>query len=280
MNTEVTVADAGAVAARVVSSPLDLAPVDFQNALDRRSKNRVALVNWVRASLVEGVDFGRIHTLARKPRGNGRPYCDDRACTYQKNPWHYSKECLFKAGAEKICGMLGVTPTFPTLQEYERAALEGRPIARVVLRCVLLDPSTRQVAEGVGARAVEFDDWNKALKMSEKSAMIDATLRFGGLSEVFTQDIEDMREGVESADDAPSTDASGDGGERRAEPAPARNSSGVRATGPQVNLLRTRLDRAGIPERALLDQFAIGDLEEMPKAQVNAALAWIDQHAP
>lgn len=280
MNTEVTVADAGAVAPRIVSSPLDLAPVEFQNALDRRSKNRVALVTWVRASLVEGVDFGRIHTLARKPRGNGRPYCDDRACTPQKNPWHYSKECLFKPGAEKICGMLGVTPTFPTLGEYERAALEGRPISRVVLRCVLLDPSMRQVAEGVGARAVEFDDWNKALKMSEKSAMIDATLRFGGLSEVFTQDIEDMREGVESGDDTPATDPGGDG-ERRGEPAPPRNTSGVRATGPQVNLLRTRLDRAGIPERALLDHFGITDyLEEIPKAQVNAALAWIDQHAP
>ena len=50
------------------------------------------------------------------------------------------------------------------------------------------------VADGVGARIIAQDngDINKALKMAEKSAHIDATLRMAGLSEVFTQDIEDM----------------------------------------------------------------------------------------
>jgi hypothetical protein len=49
------------------------------------------------------------------------------------------------------------------------------------------------VAEGVGARSLaqDYGDVNKALKMAEKSAHIDATLRLAGLSEVFTQDIED-----------------------------------------------------------------------------------------
>jgi hypothetical protein len=271
VNTEVATTEGGALASRLVSSPLDLPHADFQSALDRRSRNRVALVTWVRNSLVEGVDFGRIHTLSRKPRGNGRPYCDDRACTYDRKPSHYSKECLFKPGAEKICGMLGVTPTFPSLTDYERASLEDRPINRVVLRCMLVDGSGRPVAEGVGAHPVEFGDWNKALKMAEKSAMIDATLRYAGLSEVFTQDIEDMREGaVDATDDAPSNV-----GERRAESSSARNQSGAPATAPQVNLLRSKLDRAGIPERSLLEHFAIPTLEELPKAQVNAALAWI-----
>ena len=35
-------------------------------------------------------------------------------------------------------------------------------------------------------------DINKSLKMAEKSAHIDATLRIAGLSEIFTQDLEDM----------------------------------------------------------------------------------------
>jgi hypothetical protein len=49
------------------------------------------------------------------------------------------------------------------------------------------------VAEGVGARNLnqDYGDFNKALKMAEKSAHIDATLRLAGLSEVFTQDLED-----------------------------------------------------------------------------------------
>ena len=33
---------------------------------------------------------------------------------------------------------------------------------------------------------------NKALKMAKKSAMIDATLQMGGLSELFTLDLEDL----------------------------------------------------------------------------------------
>ena len=50
-------------------------------------------------------------------------------------------------------------------------------------------------AEGTGARTVDKQDRgdiNKSLKMAEKSAHIDATLRVAGLSELFTQDIEDM----------------------------------------------------------------------------------------
>ena len=58
------------------------------------------------------------------------------------------------------------------------------------------DPA-RLVADGVGARSLKQDygDINKSLKMAEKSAHIDATLRMAGLSEVFTQDIEDMIHG-------------------------------------------------------------------------------------
>jgi hypothetical protein len=37
----------------------------------------------------------------------------------------------------------------------------------------------------------DFCDPNKAFKMAEKSALIDATLRLAGLSEMFTQDLED-----------------------------------------------------------------------------------------
>ena len=49
-------------------------------------------------------------------------------------------------------------------------------------------------AEGTGARRVEQDkgDINKSLKMALKSAHIDATLRVASLSELFTQDIEDL----------------------------------------------------------------------------------------
>ncbi|CAK0768166.1 ERF superfamily protein [Gammaproteobacteria bacterium] len=151
--------------------PLDIPAETFKAALTRRQDNRSVLIHWVRSALVEGSDFGRIPT--------------------KRGP---SKPSLWKPGAEKICGMLGVTASFPTLGHYEQAALSGVELATIVIRCELQDARGQKVADGVGARAVkqDFGDLNKALKMAEKSAMIDATLRLAGLSEVFTQDLEDM----------------------------------------------------------------------------------------
>lgn len=167
------------------ASPLDLPAEVFRAGLDRRRENRQALMEWVRSALVEGSDYGRIHVVSKNkcPHGN--------RC---QNPAHFSKPSLFKPGAEKICGMLGVTVHFPTLHDYEQAALHGVQLHHIIIRCELHDAAGRVVADGVGARSLKQDygDINKALKMSEKSAHIDATLRMAGLSEVFTQDIEDM----------------------------------------------------------------------------------------
>lgn len=157
-------------------SPLDVAPEVFKAGLERRRTNHKALVDWVRSALVENVDFGSVPT--------------------KRGP---SKPSLWKPGAEKICGMLGVTPHFPTLKDYEQAAVSGVAIETIILRCELKDQYGNIVAEGVGARSVskEYGDVNKALKMGEKSGHIDATLRLAGLSEVFTQDLEDMVNGGE-----------------------------------------------------------------------------------
>ena len=152
-------------------SPLDLPAEHFRAGLDRRKSNRAALMGWIREALVEGVDFGSIPT--------------------KRGP---SKSSLWKPGAEKICGMLGVTVHYPTLRDYEQAALNGVSLQHVIIRCEIRDASGRVIADGVGARSLKQDygDLNKALKMAEKSAHIDATLRLAGLSEIFTQDLEDL----------------------------------------------------------------------------------------
>lgn len=154
------------------ANPLDLPANVFQAGLDRRGENRTALMSWVRSALKEGVDFGRIPT--------------------KRGP---SKPSLWKPGAEKICGMLGLTVHFPNLHDYEQAALNGVALLQIIIRCEIVDGSGHVVANGVGARSLKQDygDINKALKMAEKSAHIDATLRMAGLSEVFTQDLEDMQ---------------------------------------------------------------------------------------
>jgi hypothetical protein len=171
----------------VAANPLDLPAATFKEGLDRRKQNRAALMEWVRSALVDGTDFGKIHVVSRSKCQAGNQ------C---KNPAHFSKPSLFKPGAEKICGMLGVTVRYPTLPDYEKAALSGTSLSQIIIRCEILDASGRVVADGVGARVIAQDngDINKALKMAEKSAHIDATLRMAGLSEVFTQDIEDMQQ--------------------------------------------------------------------------------------
>ena len=67
----------------------------------------------------------------------------------------------------------------------------------IILKCELHTGNGFVAAEGTGARRVDQDrgDINKSLKMAVKSAHIDATLRVAGLSELFTQDIEDMLAG-------------------------------------------------------------------------------------
>ncbi len=173
----------------ITLSPLDLPAAQFKAGLDRRNANRELLMEWLRSALVEGVDFGRIH-VASKERCQFARQGRVKDCG---DPHHWSKPSLFKPGAEKITGMLGMTVHYPSLPDYEQAVLNGIALTTVMLRCELRDAHGRPVAEGVGARSVgqDYGDINKTLKMAEKSAHIDATLRLAGLSEIYTQDIED-----------------------------------------------------------------------------------------
>lgn len=177
--------------ASLPANPLDLPAATFKEGLERRKQNRAALMGWVRESLVEGIDFGKIHLVPKTQCAAGS------AC---QNPKHFSKLSLFKPGAEKICGMLGLTIRYPTLADYEKAALQGAILSQIIMRCEIIDAGGRVVADGVGARVIakDYGDINKALKMAGKSAHIDATLRVAGLSEVFTQDIEDMQQRLEA----------------------------------------------------------------------------------
>jgi hypothetical protein len=172
------------------SAPLDWPIERFTQALDRRELNRRALLKWVQSNLQAGIDYGQIHVVGKdkcRLAGDGRAdECLD--------PRHWSKPSLWKPGAEKICGMLGLIPKFPNLAEYEKAALGAVDIKVIILKCELHTGNGFVAAEGTGARRVDQDrgDINKSLKMAVKSAHIDATLRVAGLSELFTQDIEDM----------------------------------------------------------------------------------------
>ena len=105
-----------------------------------------------------------------------------------------SKPSFSKAGAEKVLGWLKLQASFqPDTGTWE---MLGRPQDLLCYVCTLRTRSGEIVGEGRGARSLKKDngDVNKAIKMAEKSSMVDAVLRTGALSDVFTQDLEDMPE--------------------------------------------------------------------------------------
>lgn len=186
--------------ASITVSPLDLPTELFSAGLDRRKHNRHVLMQWLSSSLVDTVDYGRIHVV-------GKDRCQLARMGRMADcmePTHWSKACLFKPGAEKISSTLGVTVHYPSLRDYESAVLAHADLHMIVLRCELRDAHGNVVAEGIGARDLKQDwgDVNKSLKMCAKSAHIDAVLRLAGISSLFTQDIEDRPPLPDHGDDS------------------------------------------------------------------------------
>ena len=284
MNSELVPAGETTALAVRSGNPFDGNVVEFKSALARRGENRGTLIDWVRSSLVDGVDYGRIHTKKKTECRHGSN------CTPDIEPSHWSKPSLRKPGAEKICGMLGVIPTFPTLKNYEDLALQGIPIDQIILRCHLLSQGGDVLADGVGARSVKTDygDLNKSLKMALKSAHIDATLRMAGLSEIFTQDLEDMKAAEEQRErdrgnatrdtghDRPTSAATQQAAAGKPQTQAPRSTGGRGfATEKQVMLIERRLGEASVRPDELCEWLGINSLTEIPFARVNEVLDWI-----
>jgi len=262
----------------VTASPLDMPITVFKEGLDRRKANRLALMEWLRQSLVEGVDYGRVHIAGR----DRCPLARQSRAHECRDERHWSKPSLFKPGAEKITGMLGMSVHYPSLAAYEQAVINGQQPTHVILRCELRDAHGRSVAEGVGARSLaqDYGDINKALKMAEKSAHIDATLRLAGLSEVFTQDMEDGGGSVAASADAGEEDEDEDDDEPDEVPPEL-----ARVTAKHVETLRMSLKRYQLPESRVVawvkkaTKGAVTRLEDLNVTQFALVLSKVPQWA-
>ena len=100
------------------------------------------------------------------------------------------KKSLAKGGAEKIASIFKWTAKFD--KDTEALEMLGDIKGLVAFKCTLTNGQV--VGEGRGAALLSKNasDPNKTLKMAQKSAFIDAVLRASGLSDFFTQDLEDM----------------------------------------------------------------------------------------
>lgn len=110
-----------------------------------------------------------------------------------------AKPTLLKPGAEKILMLMGLTSEYEILEEikdYEKGFFAYE------VKCKLYKNGVK-ITEGFGhcntkeKKYVNQDPFtlaNTVLKMAKKRAQIDATLTIASLSEVFTQDLEDFQE--------------------------------------------------------------------------------------
>jgi uncharacterized protein (DUF3820 family) len=143
-----------------------------------------------------------------------------------------NKPTLLKPGAEKIGMLMGVNPEYDFLKCEEDYKAEffsynikctlfrnGQPVAQGVGNCNskekkyrYLNMSEADLPAGIDKSTLETttDKYgrlkykmdnpdicslvNTILKMAKKRAYVDATLQLAALSEIFTQDVEDMKE--------------------------------------------------------------------------------------
>ena len=187
------------------SSPLDMPPETFKNALKRREENHQVLIQWIKKNLKPDIDYGRSHIEenCKYARAGVSHLCSDFT--------HMSMITLWKSGAEKILRLLGLSVHFPNVHQYELGAVHRQEIQTVILKCELRTSNGTVVAEGTGARHVNQDGWNlnKSIKMTSKSAMVDATIRVAGLSGIFIKTHRNTltKLGACNADNRPGTGA-------------------------------------------------------------------------
>ena len=154
-----------------VPRSVSVSPATLRKQMQRDQEIRGVIDDYIKNNMSEGKDYGSITVK------NGVK----------------SKPSLFKPGAEKFCGLFKIRPTFR--KDTETVEMLGNKPGIIAYICDLVDNQGRVIGEGRGAYSVNPSaadfDINKAVKIAEKRAQIDAVLRTGALSDFFTQDMED-----------------------------------------------------------------------------------------
>jgi hypothetical protein len=162
----------GQPATRPLPGPVLLPALDAQTlerSMQAYAAQRQVVTRYIKEQMTEGVDY---YTLTIKGR--------------------VSKATLSKAGSEKFLSLFQLSAQFQ--QDEATWRMLGAKEGLLCYTCMLMTRSGEVIGEGRGARSVSQDggDINKAIKMATKSAQVDAVLRTGALSDVFTQDLDDL----------------------------------------------------------------------------------------
>lgn len=157
--------------ALITTHGADLTATALEKNLEETSKKGKLMDKFIKESLKEGVDFDKPFAAA-------------------------VKKTLLKPGSEKVCVLLNLMPVFRKDEETMVHLANDVRGSNVAFLCELVHrASGTKVAEGRGSAALTEPNikgnLNSAIKMAEKRAQMDATLRVAALSDRFTQDLED-----------------------------------------------------------------------------------------
>ena len=165
----------------LIGNPLDAEPVAFTRQLQTRQDNYDNLRQHLFGVLVPGKDFGKIHVVKK---------CDNKyTCT---DPYHFSGYELFAPGADKILGILGLVPIYPGYEDYIRAAVTGKEINDVIIKCQIVGTGDQVLSEGMGACSrseISGGNLNNTLKRACKRARVDAVKRIPTVSALFEDNV-------------------------------------------------------------------------------------------
>lgn len=173
----------------VLPKSVNVSPNTLRKQMQRDQEIREVINEYIKNNMVDGKDYGKI-TIEK----NGKTFD--------------SKPSLFKPGAEKFCGLFKIRPTFK--KDTETVEMLGNTPGIIAYICELVDSRGQVIGEGRGTAKTDPSgadfDINKQVKIAQKRAQIDAVLRTGGLSDFFTQDMEDAPKGNSNDGNYPATD--------------------------------------------------------------------------
>jgi hypothetical protein len=173
-NTPEVVKEETAIATKETRHPLQI-------MVDQATEERKILSTYIATHMVKGVDYAPIHINKTCPNKYN--------CTVK---YHFSKDNLTKAGAEKIKDLLKLYPDFK--KDSDTWEMAGSKPGLFCYRCILLTQDGKPAGVGLGAcdASEKMGNMNNAIKIAKKRAFVDAILTTGSLSDFFTQDLEDM----------------------------------------------------------------------------------------
>ena len=157
------------------------------------------------------------------------------------------RKSMAKGGAEKIASIFGWTAVF----EKDADAMEAFSDLKDVICFVCnLHKNGAAVGQGRGAATLtkNADDPNKTIKMAQKSAFVDAVIRSSGLSDFYTQDLEDMEPSQMST-----YPQSQNAAPRAAQSVTQSSSQSIAPSKNQYNLIGKLMEEKGYSKEDLID---------------------------